>query len=200
MLKKKCSDCGKKIEKGFNYCPYCGSSIKKQKDEEYFGMIGKDDFVGLNNEVKMPFGLNKIVNSLINQLEKQMGELDKQHMGTPRGFKIQISTGKPQVRKIQPKIIEQSQIMVSNEEIERRNELPKVEASSNVKRLPEGLIYEISAPGVKSKQDVVITKLEESLEVKAYSKDRCYVKTIPLKVEVMGYGVKDDKVFLQLKD
>ena len=26
-----------------------------------------------------------------------------------------------------------------------------------------------------------------SIEVKAYSKDKCYIKTIPLKVEVLGF-------------
>ena len=199
MFKKNCPSCAKKIDKKFSYCPYCGMSFKKAKEERDFGMIGVDDFEENFQapEVKMPFGLDKIMNSLVKQLEKQMSGMDDS-AGMPKGFRIQISTGKPQVKQVQEKRVAE-RIIISEEEFERRKKLPIEDAESKIRRIGEGIVYEISVPGVKSKQDIMITKLENSIEVKAYSTDKCYVKAIPLNVEIVGYAVKDQKVFLELR-
>ena len=92
-----------------------------------------------------------------------------------------------------------SSIVVDENEKYRRAHLSKVEATSVIRRLPEGVIYEIDAPGVKSKNDVVITKLEQSVEVKIYTEDKCYIKSIPLKLEILGLSVREDKVLLSIK-
>jgi HSP20 family molecular chaperone IbpA len=192
MFKRKCPNCAKKIEKKFNFCPYCGLSFKRQKEEEDFGMLGKDDFFSeakaFSQEISMPLGMNKIMNSLIKQLNREMG-------GGLNGFKIQISTGKPKIKEEQPRFNH----LLSEEEIERRKGLPKIEAESNVRRMSESIIYEISVPGVKSKDDISINNLETGIEIRAYSRDFCYIKTIPLKVEVLGYRVKSGMLFLELK-
>ncbi len=216
MLKKKCFSCGNKIERKFNYCPYCGVSFKARKEEDNFGMLGRDD---LSNSVPqktpftgLPFGLDKIAQSLIKQIEEQMSEMDSEmpseRNAAPRGFKIQISTGAPQVKQIQPAQFEGSsnnnmkapaKIQISREEFERRMKLPRVDAESKIRRIGDEIIYELYVPGVKSGKDVVIAKLEEGLEVKAYSKESCYVKVIPLKVELLGYYLRDDTLFVELK-
>ena len=218
MLKKKCKNCGKKIERKFNFCPFCGLDFKGNRQEEDFGMLGKDDFLGASrknqgNEIKMPFGLNKIMGSLVKQLEKQMSEMnmdDLNKAGLPnniKGFKIHISPGKSQIREISSmdRNIKENQIQkledskISEKEVERRRQLPKVETESKLRRIGDNIIYEISVPGVKSNADVVIAKLEEGIEVRAYSRDKCYVKVIPLTVEVIGYSVKKEKLFVELK-
>ncbi len=48
MLKRRCSGCGEKVERKFNYCPWCGIGFKTKNEQENFGMIGKDDFVDGN--------------------------------------------------------------------------------------------------------------------------------------------------------
>ena len=198
----KCPGCAKKIERKFNFGPYCGLSFKKQKEGEDFGMIGRDDFAQdfmQGSELKMPFGLDKVMSSLVKQLEKQMSN-NNNNSPMPRGFKIQISTGKPQVQKVHPqKPAQIQQFQVSPEESEKRQKLPKIPAESRVRRLADRIIYEIPVPGVNSKKDVVITKLAEGLEIKAYSNNRCYVKSIPLKVEIIGYSLKDDILFVEFK-
>tara|TARA_Y100000310_G_scaffold331173_1_gene404262 strand:- start:7479 stop:8108 length:630 start_codon:yes stop_codon:yes gene_type:complete len=208
MLKKKCPSCGNKIERKFVYCPYCGVGFRKKKDEDNFGMLGRDDVIekeAINNEIKMPLGLNKIMNTLMKQLQKEMGQMGNASAegGMPKGFKIQISTGKPQIQQlpaqekpVEPKI---NMYKVSEKELERREKLKKADAESRVRRLSDRIIYEIKVPGVKSKQDVMITKLEEGIEIKAYSKDKCYVKVIPLKVEILGWYLKSDILFVELK-
>jgi hypothetical protein len=214
MFKSKCSSCGKKTEKKFNFCPYCGNSFKKEKAENSLGMLGRDDIIEkeLQPEVKMPFGLDKVMNSLVKQLEKQMSGMNNQQPNTmPKGFKIQISTGKPVVREMngapanpqnQPSAQMQSvpkKVLISPEEAKRRGSLKRIEAKSEVRRLTDKVIYVLSVPGVQSEKDVVMSKLENSLEIKAYSKDKCFHKTIPLKVEIIGFYVKKDKLFLELK-
>ncbi len=72
MFKKKCSACAKKVEKKFNYCPYCGVSFKAGNDSKDFGMLGRDDSERrVQQDLGLPLGLNGIVNSLVKQLEGQ---------------------------------------------------------------------------------------------------------------------------------
>jgi hypothetical protein len=208
--KKKCPGCGEKVEKKFKYCPWCSFALKQREIEDNFGMLGKDDEIQRAlQHASLPMGLNGMLGGLMKQLEKEMSNMGNAEPGKPRGFKIQISTGMPKMQMIGPgqnkpniqlphgnELIEES---IPEDERERRTKLKRVEAKSTIRRLPEGVIYEIDTPGVTSKKDVAITKLEQSMELKAYSKDRCYVKTIPMKVEVLGISVRDDKVFLKLK-
>jgi hypothetical protein len=205
MLKKKCSHCAKKIERKFNFCPYCGISFKAVNEQEDYGFLGMDDesMPNVREELNLPFGMNRMVESLVKQLEKQMEGMDFEGMeGVPRGVKIRVSAGRPQVNQViraeEPrKKVEAFEI--PSEERDRRVKLPRVEATSKIRRLADRIVYEIEAPGVKTKKDVSITELASGLEVRVYAKDNCYVKIIPLKVEVIEYHVEKDKLFLELK-
>jgi len=202
MLKKKCPSCAKEIERKFNFCPYCGVSFKARNEQANFGMLGRNDSSGkVQEELKLPFGMNKIMSSLIKQLEGQLGNMDFGNgEGAPKGIKIRVARGPQMNQAVQetPKKTV-STANVSNEENERRMRLPKVEGGSKVKRLADTIIYEIDTPGVKRKNDVVLTELATGLEIKAYSKDKCYVKFIPLKVEVVEYYVEKEKVVIEIK-
>lgn len=214
MIWKKCSRCDKRIRKKHNYCPNCGiNQLTGKKDRGDYGMLGESDSEeNRNQQLKLPFGLNTIMNTMIKQLEKEMGNIDfsdqEGNNRKPKGFKIKISTGKPNVHSLDSEEREEVQKgprvfstgEVNDKEKKRRATLERKEASSKIRRLPEGIFYEIETPGVSSIKDVVLTKLESSLEVKAYSKDACYVKTIPVKAELLGYSVKNNKVLLKLKN
>jgi len=208
MLKRNCPACAKKIERKFNFCPYCGVSFKARNEQANFGMLGRDDSSGKigRPEPKMPFGLNGIMNSLIKQLESQLGNMDLgdgRNGGLPKNVKIRVARGpnlgmNQVVRKVPDrKIVEVPE--VSDAENERRMGLPKVEVESKVKRLGDTIIYEIDAPGIRKKDDVVLTELASGLEIRAYSKDKCYMKFIPLKVEVVEYYVEKEKVVVEIK-
>jgi len=45
----------------------------------------------------------------------------------------------------------------------------------------------------------MITELETGIEIRAYSKDKCYIKVIPLKVEVLNWRVGEEMVFVEFK-
>lgn len=213
MFKRKCPSCARKIKKDFSYCPYCGASRRGfGVSDNDFGMLGRNDSgervqSALNGhdsgepELKLPFGLNGIMNSLIKQLESQLGNMDLgDGQGMPRGVKIRVARG-PQMNQVVRRVPEKKVEIpkVSDEENERRASLPKVEVESKIKRLGNTIIYEIETPGVKIKGDVVLTELATGLEIKAYSKNKCYVKFIPLKVEVIQYSVEKEKVVVEIR-
>ncbi len=205
MLKRKCPACAKKIERKFNFCPYCGVSFKAGDDQTNFGMLGRNDSgERVQEELKLPFGLNGIMNTLIKQLEGQLGNMDMGNgQGLPKNVKIRVARGPmPGMNQVVRKVPERKIVnmpVVSDEENVWRAGLPKVEGESRVKRLGDSIIYEIETPGVKKKSDVVLTELATGLEIKAYSKDKCYVKFIPLKVEVVAYYVEKEKVVVEIK-
>ena len=202
MLKRKCPSCAKKVERKFSYCPYCGDSFKVNEEKSDFGMLGADDLGGVQEELKLPFGVDKIMNSLIKQLEKQMGNMDfENNQGMPKGIKIRVARGPPMGQVMQNKAPQKKVDLpvVSEEESERRAGLPRVEVESKVRRIADVIIYEIEAPGVRGKEDVVLTELATGLEIKAYSDNKCYVKIIPLKVEVVRYSVEKEKVVVELR-
>lgn len=203
MFKRKCIDCGEKVERKFNYCPHCGNSFKVKQQKADFGMLGQNDSQGrVVEELKLPFGVEKMMNSLVKQLEKQLGSMNMENaQGMPKGIKIQIARGHPQMGQPIQRVVRKENISpkISDEENERRIGLPKQEAESRIRRLADTIIYEIETPGVKTKEDVLITELASGLEIKAYSEDKCYIKVIPLKVEVIEYYVKKEKVFIEIK-
>ena len=100
MIKRKCSGCAKKIEKKFNFCPWCGHSIKEFKEEEDFGLLGRDDFLGNINpenlgQSNLPFGIGKMMKSLVKQLEKELSNVENQNTRMPKGFSVRIQSGVP---------------------------------------------------------------------------------------------------------
>jgi HSP20 family molecular chaperone IbpA len=206
MLKKKCSGCANKIDRKFNFCPWCGYSIKGGKEESDFGLLGRDDIIGninLNNpsQADLPFGLGKMVNSLVKQLEKELANIENDNQNLPKGFSVRIQSGMPMQRIMeQPKQKVKINKIVSEEEQIRRQRLPKKEAESRVKRLSDKIIYEVNAPGIKNKDDIVITKLEDGFEIKIYTDNACYTKKVPLNVEVENYFLKKDTVVIELKE
>ena len=205
MIKKKCPSCEKKIESKFSFCPHCGTSFSTKVKNNDFGMLGATDDLGkIAGELKLPFGMEKMMGSLIKQLEKQMGSMNFEGAdGMPKGIKIKIARN-PQMNQMgqmmrQKPRVQDSIPKISEKENRRRMTLPKINVDSKVKRLSNTIIYEIETPGVKKKEDVVLTELATGLEIKAYSNDKCYVKFIPLKVEVIQYYVNQEKVFVDIK-
>ena len=200
MFKKKCRGCAEKVDRKFNYCPSCGTSFKVGNEGD-FGMLGSSDSGRVEEELKLPFGVEKIMGSLVKQLEKQLGGINiDEKTGMPKGLKIQIARGpmgQPAVRSNAP--AKRNVVVVSREEMERRAKLKRVKAESRVKRLGDIIVYEIEAPGLERKEDIVITELETGIEIRAYSKDKCYVKVIPLKVEILGWKVERERVFVEMK-
>jgi len=238
--KKNCKRCGKKIEKNFDYCPYCGNNFKGEHNEDNgreYGFLGKTDI--LDNNFKLPFGFNFLFKNLIKEMDKQFRELDreigketvqknekresKQKISRLRipfsqagGISINISSGagepivkvrsfgnvpefqglERQVRKEKEETIKRPEY--DEEKAKKLAKLPRQEAESKVRRFSGKVVYEIDLPGVKKQEDVVINELENSIEIKAFTKDKAYFKFLPVALPLIKYKLAKEKLILEL--
>lgn len=215
--KKRCYKCDKKIERDFEFCPYCGISFKNPlKEKEDYGFIGTNDNI---NEVEKMLGgfmqpgiMDKMISSLFRSLEK---EIRAQERPTKEDFhsipkmntnfelylngkripinqnSIQIGTAPPIEKKIPQKI---------NEEfIKKSVKLPRKEAKTKLTRLNNKIIYELETPGLENLNQVLINKLEESIEIKAYTQKAVYYKNLSIKLPLIKYGLKEDVLVLEFQ-
>ncbi len=127
------------------------------------------------------------------------------------GISISISTfgdGPPKIKVTQlgnkPKleVQEEKEKLKPNtftkERIKKFTSLKKEEPQTNIRRLSNKVIYELEMPGVKSIDDISIIKLENSIEIKAVSKNKAYVKIIPINLPITDYGLSEGKLILEL--
>ncbi|MEM3091237.1 MAG: hypothetical protein QXD05_00535 [Candidatus Pacearchaeota archaeon] len=215
--KKRCKNCGKKIEKDFNFCPYCRVSLKKYLDEEDWGLLGRDDFV-FEEDIKLPPSFNALFNSLIKSLNvhfKESGKLDdnikKGKITKGIGISIYASGNNPPEIRVTP--LEDPQDLGEKREEDKTKNiklpksnvskfvgLPKKEPETTIKRLSNKVIYEINLPGVKSIKDVSIAQLENSIEIKALAKGKVFHKIIPINLPIKGYNLLKEKLVLELDE
>ena len=88
---------------------------------------------------------------------------------------------------------------VSEETMHKSAKLPRKEAKSHLTRTSDKVIYELDTPGLVSLNHVLVNKLENSIEVKAYTEKAVYFKTLPVKLPLMQYSLKEDKLVLEFK-
>ena len=66
-----------------------------------------------------------------------------------------------------------------------------------MRRLSNKVVYEIEIPEV-AEEDVSIIKLENSIEIKAISKDKSYKKLISIDLPIKSYKITNGKLILEL--
>lgn len=210
--KKSCPKCNEKISTKYSFCPYCGYTFGKKKAEDY-GMLGIDDEVEMqHNPFESMFGskvFNKMFGSAIKMLEKELEkEFKNQNLPQKTNFEV-IINGK----RINPDNIKFSQRIISpqesktkkkavpkmsSESLKKISGLPKKEPSTNIRRLANKVIYELDIPGVKSIEDISITRLENSIEIKALAGNKAYAKLIPINLPITNYELENGKLILEL--
>lgn len=223
MFSKKCPRCARKLSKEFDFCPYCGLDFrmeKMQEREKDYGLLGRDDLTSSlpNFGITLPSGLGNLFSSLLKEVDKQFKELDRdmtkekqeiRKIKPASGISISISTsnGKEpeiKVRKFgeentkQEKEIKIEKPVISDKEARKLSKLPRKEAKTEVRRMSNKIIYEIELPGVKNIKDIIINKLENSIEIKAFSRDKAYFKLLPVKLPITNYRLEDEKLVLEL--
>jgi len=212
MFKKKCSNCKKKIEKNYDFCPYCGKNLIKKED---YGLLGKNDFDENNMNLFGGSLIEKLFNSAINIFEKQIKQISKQPnfqnpnlINNPNfrlvinGKEIKINQNKNSPTRNQNNLPSQNIELkkeISTEKANQFAKLPKEEPTSKIKRIEGRLIYEISIPGVENIEDILINKLENSIEIKALSKDKVYSKNLNINLPIKGYRLYKGNLILELE-
>jgi RNA polymerase subunit RPABC4/transcription elongation factor Spt4 len=216
MFKKvKCQKCGRKIKEGYSFCPHCGNRADFENEDD-LGMLGKSDIIN-GTEIKLPAGFNSLFNSMMGNLSRELNQdLGKRFIDEgnskkikKNGLSISISTfgdGPPKIRvnginpektkeKSTPKM---KSVHFDSEKVKKFTELHKEEPKTNVKRLSNKVIYELEMPEVKSREDISILKLENSIEIKAIGKNKAYSKRIPVNLPLLSYDFSEGKLTLEL--
>jgi hypothetical protein len=88
---------------------------------------------------------------------------------------------------------------ISEEFLKRAAKLPRKEAKTKLTRTADKIVYELDTPGLESINNILVNKLEDSIEVKAYTQKAVYFKTIQIKLPLIKYAIKEDKLFLEFK-
>ncbi len=214
--KKTCNKCGEKTSSKHDFCPYCGNNLIKENLEDY-GMLGLNDEIDFEqNEFGGLLGnnlLNKMFGSAVKMLEKELQkEFKNQNISQkmPQGTNFEIIiNGKrisPENIRFTQKIIEpekqkrtrKTTPKMSLESIKKISKMPKHEPSTSIRRLANKVIYELDIPGVKSINDISITKLENSIEIKAFAGNKAYSKLIPINLPITNYELSDGKLTIEL--
>ena len=214
MFKKRCPRCEKKINKNYEFCPYCGLNFKSKYDEQDFGMLGKNDVL---NE-PLPVGgsfIDKLFNNAMKMIEKQMKNMPREFNENPNrlpghlpnNLKVQFFVNGKRVipenqnqfedRKSKPKT--KNQPLLTPEKRKKLSDLPKKEPQSKVRRLSGKIVYELEVPGVKNVEDILINQLESSIEIKALSNDTVYQKTLNINLPILRYQLQKGNLILELK-
>lgn len=87
----------------------------------------------------------------------------------------------------------------SEEQIKKFSKLPKKEPKTELKRIGDKLTYEVELPGVDSIENISLTNLESSIELKAIAKEKAYSKSIPLKLPIIGHDFSEETLTLEFK-
>ncbi|MEX0920412.1 MAG: hypothetical protein WDZ69_02405 [Candidatus Pacearchaeota archaeon] len=225
--KRKCPNCSEKISNSYNFCPYCRAPTKEffEEDSENWGLLGKDDSPENSENMMLPSGLGSLFNTLLKSLNNQVRELeelerpkktqDKNNKSKIRkgGISISIHTseGKPPMIKVASfgnmpnfkKNEEKMEETVKPIQLPSSNSkkfagLPKEEPKTNIRRFSDKVIYEINMPGVKSADDISISQLEKSIEIKALGKGKVFNKIIPINLPIKRYNFSKKKLTLEL--
>jgi hypothetical protein len=216
--KQICPKCGNKSSKKYSFCPYCGGNFKSSEGELFqpsfnLGFPFNTIFKQLEKQIDKQFKeMDKELPSFVDE-EKRV---NKQIMPKAEGISISISSsgGQPVIRvrnlgenqvrampiqqRAQPVKENLPKNKITEEQMEKFSKLPKEEPQTSVRRLTDKIVYEIDMPGVEEK-NIHITKLQNSIEIKAFAKDKAFFKLIPISLPILKSQLSEGKLVLELK-
>ena len=207
MFKKKCPKCREKIEKGYQFCPFCGHNLKSKYEQEDYGFLGRNDFEDSFDSMFNDLPMNKIFKTAMKMTEKMIKNMQESNQprhsnNTDSNIQFFINgkrvfSQKKQVQQDQkPKKITPR---ISKDKLHKLSKLPRKEPKTVMKRLSGKLVYELEVPGVEDINDVLINQLESSIEIKAISKNKVYSKILNVNLPIIRYGLDEDNLVLELQ-
>lgn len=205
MFRKKCENCGEEIKTGWTFCPNCGDQLKEDSpifshesifddiDNEFKRidkMFGSDFFGFPKFDMKMPKGSGGVSVTITS--------------GTGKEPKVNVKTS-GSYKHLEPEIKRKLGVKPAIEEVEEEpvKKVSKVteEPETKIKTIGNKQTIQIKLPDVKNLKDIEIKKLEQSLEIKAFSKDKTYFKLIPIpkNSEILNKEFKNNVLKIEIK-
>jgi HSP20 family molecular chaperone IbpA len=204
MFDKKCVKCSGIIKDNFDFCPFCGNSAKSVHDQQDYGFLGKNDIIDAHTHFKDPF-IERLFNNTMKLFERQMKQLNqgvvKDMPKNNNNLQIQFFINGRKIfpdKSESPKILKADNTQI-HERLQKYAQLPREEPQARLIRLSGKLMYELEVPGVKSVDDVLINKLENSIEIKALSDTKIYSKNLNINLPVRVYNLKKGVLTLELQ-
>ena len=223
--KQKCPKCNNKTSKKHDFCPFCGFCFKekdeffepsfnfgfpfnaiikqlekqiehqmKEADKEMRAPTFQDDISEAPKPKIRQDGISISISSSGGQPVIRVSNLGQDRLNNSRRAAL------PQAQNVRHTNVKENipKNTLTEEQAEKFSKLPKHEPSANVRRMSDKIIYEIDLPDVEEK-NVHITKLQNSIEIKAFAKDKAFFKLIPISLPILNSHVKDGKLVLELK-
>ena len=164
-----------------------------------FKMVEKEMQRAMEEEAKMPKA-ERISNQNPNIRSDFQLFINGKRVPIPNniaGLQIQEPLFRGQISK--KNHIQRTAPKISDETLKASKELPRKEAKSKVSRTSDRVIYELETPGLNKIENILINKLENSFEIKAYTENAVFFKTLQVKLPLMQYAIKEGKLFLEFK-
>lgn len=210
---KKCLRCEGKLKNDFSFCPFCGLDLRNpEADMREFGMLGKNDSVSNapllgSGSLGMPGDLGNIFSQVMKMMEHQLKHLDNEKLDfgdskpevrrLPNGFQIRIGPNMNSLQGQKKKEDELKPRTVSEEQRAKMVKLPRGEAKTQVRRLSDKVVYELTMPGVVDVNDIFVSKVESGYEVKALGEKKVYRNSLQVDLPLKKYSIKDNLVILE---
>ena len=205
-----CPICGTKIEKGWTFCPRCGTRMSGDFFEEIFSRMRKElaemnkllekdieafdlspwfrNMERQNNLKSQPKGSGFSIKIIQSGGEKPkvsvrtFGDVDKEKLRKEMGeFGTWQNGGQGNEGVIEhvPRALSHKQ----DEHLNRQKVLIKEsmrteEPKTSVAKTASKVVVSLELPGVKSPEDIEVSELESSVEVKALAHDMAYFKIL----------------------
>ena len=223
MFKQRCPKCEKKIDKNYDFCPYCGRNLKSKSDNKDYGFLGKNDFLNKDENSMMSIGggsiLDKMIKKAMQELPSLMKSMEEQQNPNFRKnirkqlppnmrIKFMVNGKEIPVNQVNENQMQNQQKQespknvkpkLSNEQSKQLAKLPRKEPKTKLKRFSGKLVYELEVPGVNNLQNIIISKLENSIEIKAIAPKTIYSKTININLPILKCTLNDGNLVLELQ-
>ncbi len=202
----RCPRCGTDVEKGWAFCPRCGYRLHRA-DDFFSGTSGFDDILQrLVKQISDE--MNRMLERNVEVFDLSPLFSSKNFRGRSRGFRIKITRSGNEKPRIDVKTFGNVDRDAIRDEIEdvyekagvkkgmesrlpigarpvaearsRAAKEPAVteEPETTIRRDNSSVIVEVRVPGVKSINDIDVTELDKSVEVKAIVGSKAYFKIL----------------------
>jgi hypothetical protein len=207
-----CRRCGRKLEKGWRFCPNCGSTLEARPGslfDEIFSRFRRE-FEGMDRLFDKDFEVLDLSPFLRNERPRGSGfkiritrrgnERPKVNVETfgnvkPGAVRRAMPHGPRQVIPARPAPHDAPAPMGEQHRPPRVTEEPRTQ----VRRSGDNVVVEMDLHDIKSEREIDVKELESSVEVRARAGDKAYFKIItkPERLSITGRRFDNGKLFLE---
>ncbi|MCX8178572.1 MAG: zinc ribbon domain-containing protein [Candidatus Aenigmarchaeota archaeon] len=187
--KKQCKFCGYVLKNDWSFCPSCGRPVR---DLDLFEKMFNDiesEFERIDKELKNRSKLNV-----------RGGEIHiTVQSGTGIEPRVEVRTS-GDYKNLEPQIKRKLGI---GESIKNTFKKPKKTEEPETKISKEQGMTKITInlPGIKSEDQIEVKQFEQSIEIKAFAKDKTYFKLIPIRSNsIIDKKFKDGVLEIQIRN